>query len=135
MSGLAHLYSVSEKIYIAGPMRNIPNFNFPAFHRAAVRLRALGHEVFNPAERDEAVYGPGIGKSTTGYIQDAAQKGFSLREALEGDTRWICRSATAIALLPGWIGSRGARAERALGLALGLPIYYLDADGSITEQE
>ena len=38
------------RVYIAGPMSGIENSNFPAFHAAAAELRALGHEVVNPAE-------------------------------------------------------------------------------------
>ena len=38
-------------IYVAGPMRGYPEFNFPSFHAAAAQLRAAGHTVFNPAER------------------------------------------------------------------------------------
>lgn len=38
------------KIYLAGPMTGIKDLNFPRFHGEAARLRALGHQVINPAE-------------------------------------------------------------------------------------
>lgn len=38
------------KLYIAGPMTGLPDLDFPAFHEAAAKLRAQGHEVINPAE-------------------------------------------------------------------------------------
>ena len=37
-------------IYIAGPMTGLPNYNYPAFHSLAARLRARGLVVVNPAE-------------------------------------------------------------------------------------
>ena len=107
-------------IYIAGPMRGIPEFNFPAFHAATVKLRAQGHLVFNPAERDEQIHGIDLTKGTTGDLKEIPQ--FSLRDALGHDTAWICQHADAIYLLPGWQISKGAQAERALGIALGLEI-------------
>lgn len=36
--------------YLAGPMTGLPDLNFPTFHARAAELRALGHEVVNPAE-------------------------------------------------------------------------------------
>lgn len=113
------------RIYLAGPMRSIKDFNFPAFFKAADALRSKGHEVFNPAERDVEKHGTKIYKSPSGSLITAAKKGFSLREALEADTKYICRKADAIALLPGWKRSKGAIAERALGRALSLKIIYL----------
>ncbi|MDA4120440.1 MAG: DUF4406 domain-containing protein [Thaumarchaeota archaeon] len=115
------------RIYLAGPMRGIPEFNFPAFHATTARLRAAGHTVFSPAERDEATYGPLSNNPTGDEALATIQYGFSLREALGADCAWICAHADAIALLPGWETSKGATAERALGIALGLEIIYLAA--------
>ncbi len=114
-------------IYIAGPMRGIPEFNFPAFKASTAKLRAEGHLVFNPAERDNEIHGTDIsaGNLTGSEEQATAEHGFSLRDALGHDTAWICQHADAIALLPGWEQSKGAMAERALGIALGLEIIEL----------
>lgn len=119
------------KLYLAGPMRGRPEFNFPAFHQAAAVLRGLGHEVFSPAEKDNERHGTDISKGNTfgDEVQAAAQHGFSLREALAMDTQYICLQAEGIAMLPDWQFSRGARAELALAEALGLVVIYLNAEG------
>lgn len=114
------------KIYLAGPMRGIPDFNFPAFHTAAAKLRADGHTVFNPAEKDEQKYGKDALKSPTGNLRTIAKRGFSIRDALGNDLAWICKHADAVALLPGWKKSKGATAEKATADALGLEIILLD---------
>lgn len=108
-------------------MRGYAQFNFPAFHEAAARLREAGMEVFNPAERDQKALGADFGKDNlTGSEEEATKKsGFSLREALADDLLWICQQAEAIALLPGWDKSKGACAEAATGRALGLIFIYL----------
>ena len=99
------------KIYLAGPMRGIPEFNFPAFHTAAAKLRADGHEVFNPAENDEKMAARG--------------EEISIRNCLRIDLEWICREAEAVAFLPGWRNSLGATAEYATALAIGIPTIEL----------
>ena len=110
------------KIYLAGPMRGIPQFNFPAFYAAAAKLRAEGHFVFSPAERDNERHGTDISKGNAMGDESKAAKdhGFNMREALAHDLAFICADADAIALLPGWESSKGANAERATALALGL---------------
>jgi hypothetical protein len=113
------------KIYLAGPMRGIRDFNFPAFHAAAKALEARGHEVFNPAAHDEALHGAGSLVSATGDLADIAHVGFSHREAMAADTQWICNHADAIAMMPGWEKSTGAFAEWALAKCLGLEVIYL----------
>ena len=37
------------KLYIAGQMNGLPDYNFPAFHAAAAHLRGMGHEVYDYA--------------------------------------------------------------------------------------
>ena len=114
------------KIYLAGPMRGIPEFNFPAFHAAAKKLREQGYEVFSPAENDEKTHGTEFSKQfTTGDEKAAEAVGFSLRQALGDDLAWICKNADGIALLPGWEKSRGVAAELATAKALGLKEIYL----------
>ena len=108
-------------------MSGILEFNFPLFHAVAKHLRFLGHEVFNPAERDNEKYGTDISAGNkTGSVELATQEhGFSLNEALEADLTWICRNAEGVAMLPGWEKSKGATAERALAEALGVQVFYV----------
>lgn len=115
------------KYYLAGPMRGIPEFNFPAFKAAATNLRIMGHEVFNPAEADEKRHGTNIGAGNLTGSEDEAAKvhGFNLREALGEDLAWICKEADGIVLLPGWRNSKGATAEHATAIALGLEVVEL----------
>lgn len=113
------------KIYVAGPMRGYPEFNFPAFHSASKKLRSLGYEVFSPAEKDEEVHGEEFSKQfKTGSLEDATSMGFSLRRALGDDLKWICAEADAVYLLKGWEKSKGALAEKATAEALGLEVMY-----------
>lgn len=115
------------KYYLGGPMRGIPEFNFPAFHAAADRLKAEGHEVFNPAAKDNEKHGTDISKGNAAGCEEKAAKdhGFNLREALGADLAWICAEADGIALLPGWKNSKGATAEHATAVALGLVVREL----------
>jgi hypothetical protein len=115
------------RIYLAGPMRHIEEFNFPTFNTATAMLREKGHEVFSPAERDVARHGgKDITKGTTGDLKELDKHGFDIRVALCEDTTWICQHAEAIALLPGWQYSKGAVAEYALGVALGLEVTTIN---------
>lgn len=99
------------KVYLAGPMRGIPELNCPAFDAAAARLRSQGSIVFSPADGDR-------------WLEHTGRP-VNPRTCLELDTEWICREAECVALLPGWENSKGARAEKALAEALGLMVIYL----------
>jgi hypothetical protein len=123
-----------KRIYLAGPMQGYPEFNFPRFNAVAKALRANGHEVFNPAEKDIERHGGvniSAGNSAGSLDQVKAQHGFSLRSALGMDMEFICHKANCIVLLPGWEKSNGAQAEHRTAVALqseGIEIIYLTED-------
>ena len=95
------------KVYIAGPMTGLPEFNYPAFFDAARRLEALGHEPINPARSD----GREGCKSWLDFMRAA------LRDVAEAD---------GLAMLDGWQESRGAALEYRLAHELGLDVRRLD---------
>lgn len=101
---------MAKKIYIAGPMTGLPNYNFAAFDAAAERLRADGHEVINPAEMSRNALG---GRSE---LED-----FELAELMADEIAAITE-CDAIYLLCGWHKSNGARKELYHAIGNGLHI-------------
>ena len=99
------------KIYIAGPMRGLPAFNYPAFRDWAKLHRDVGWEVENPAEIGAAFGTPEQINADTALL--AAVVAAELH-ALE--------TCDAIFLMGGWERSLGARQELAAALAYGLKI-------------
>ena len=93
-----------RRIYVAGPMAGLPEFNYPAFDAAASALRALGHIALNPTEVERHNPTPGTPQPWDWYMRHA------LRMVLD---------AEALALLPGWEQSRGASLEVHVARALG----------------
>lgn len=92
------------KVYIAGPMTGIPEYNFPAFFQAARAWQKRGWDVVNPAELD--------GEDTT---QPWA---YYLRRDLK-----VLVDCHAIAVLPGWENSKGASLEVEVAERLNMPVY------------
>lgn len=90
--------------YISGPMSGLPEFNYPAFHQAAARLRKQGRHVVNPAEFELDTT-----KDWTYYMRK------DLAELTKCD---------AIYLLKDWNKSRGATLELFIATQLGLVIEY-----------
>lgn len=95
------------RIYVAGPMTGIADYNFPAFNAAAAMLRAKGWLVENPAEHSLA-----DGLEWADYMAyDLTRLG-------------LCG---AVYLLPGWENSKGATIEKDLACALGMTIHFANA--------
>jgi hypothetical protein len=113
------------KVYVAGPMRGIPSFNFPAFYRAAEILRHNGFEVVSPAEHDiEVGFNPA---GMSGFEDLSHRDDFDLVESLLWDFEQVMRS-DGIILLDGWKRSKGAIAERAAAEAVGTRVGELERD-------
>lgn len=110
------------KIYIIGPMRGIPYYNFPAFDAAAKMLRAEGHEIISPAEMDRRVGFDGmafpLGADTT-----VIPEGFDLEACVDRDLAAV-RACDAVHALDGWERSKGARAEHAIAAFRMKDIFY-----------
>lgn len=98
-------------LYIAGPMTGHDDYNRPAFHQAAAQLRGAGYHVISPAETPQSTAAPEWADWTRA----------SLKRMLDAD---------AVATLPGWQTSRGARLEIHVAAQLGMDqrslAYWLD---------
>jgi len=100
-------------IYVAGPMTGLPEYNYPAFHAAAAELAELGYEVLSPATHAADV--------ANGTADGEDKWAFYMKHALS-----LLIQAEAVALLPGWETSRGARIEHNLAGELGMTIAPLE---------
>jgi len=97
-------------LYLSGPMAGVPGHNVPLFTEATAVLRREGHSVLSPHE----ISPPGESRTW--------------EEALRRDLIAMLKyDDIAIVLLPGWSGSRGAKLELYVAVALNFPVfYYLD---------
>jgi hypothetical protein len=94
-------------LYLSGPMRGYLDFNYPRFHAATRNLRDRGYRVINPAE-------------TAGGDQTLPRETY-----MRIDIGYVLAS-DAVAVLPGWQFSAGARLEVAIAQNIGLPVFKYD---------
>jgi hypothetical protein len=94
-----------SRIYVAGPMTGLPDMNYPAFRHATALLEAAGHQVEDPSTNTNPVPDDYHGWLRAGLAQ-------------------LIR-CEAVALLPGWEGSGGARLEVNVAATLGLTVKPL----------
>lgn len=91
-------------VYIAGPMTGLPDFNFPAFQKAADFLRASGFAVVSPHELH-------------GHTHESWE--FYMKSAIQA-----MMNCEVIYLLHNWSSSRGAQLELILAQTLGYGVMY-----------
>ncbi|MCI9887023.1 DUF1937 family protein [Micrococcales bacterium 31B] len=90
-------------VMISGPMSGLPEFNRPAFHRAAAAVEARGCRALNPARQPA---------------------GLEWEEYMRRSLTDVCASDVVV-LLPGWEGSPGARLEVEVAQRLQIPVSTL----------
>jgi Domain of unknown function (DUF4406) len=125
---------MSNSVYLCGPMTGYPGFNFPAFAEAAVTLRGLGITVVSPAEVDEE---HGIATearaSTDGkFGPDGKLAGQTWGDMLARDVKIVADQVSGVAVLPGWMYSKGAKLEVIVAILADKAIYEYHTGQGIT---
>lgn len=107
------------KLYIAGPMTGMKDWNFPLFFETETKLKALGHDVINPAAFDGKTLKEAL-ENTGSADSPAYPWSFYIRR----DLPWLF-TVDAVVVLPGWQKSKGATIETQVAQALGAPLLVL----------
>jgi hypothetical protein len=105
------------KIYIAGPMTGIDNFNYPLFNSTARRLYQMGYTPLNPADSES--------ENTTHEFQGQTWNWY-LRRAIKK-----LADADALCLLPNWQNSKGATLEVHIAKTLEIPLFTLSIENEL----
>lgn len=115
-------FSPNGRVYIAGPMRGYPQFNFPAFDAAKADWEREGWSVVSPADMDRLHdnHPAEVYETATASTQPPKIFAHYMRRDIAA-----LLEVEAIAFLPGWEKSVGARVEYTVARALGLKL--LDA--------
>lgn len=113
-----------NRLYLSGPMSGLKNFNHETFNLNAAFLRESGWSVFSPAEMDLE-----LGIDLTGPVTEDQYQAL-----MRNDYRALTE-CSAIAFLPGWEKSRGAKLESDFANVLKLDRYRVDASKEYLEQE
>jgi len=104
-----------QHCYLAGPMRGIPEYNFPSFFAAATSLRTRGIEVWSPAEND-------VHQDSFDPAKDTPHP---MLHYMKRDLPAVL-NADFVAVLPGWETSQGATLEVNVARACGIPVLLAD---------
>lgn len=116
--------SGKKAYYLAGPMSNFPQFNFPAFDAAAKTLRKHGYKIVSPAELDSKKTRAAALASKDGH---PGKQKHTWGDFLARDVKLVADKVQGIILMPDWSHSRGARLEAFVGILCKHEFRYYDA--------
>lgn len=127
-----------KTLYIAGPMSNIAQFNFPLFEAVTQALRDDGWTIVSPHECDSEATRESAWASPDGKAgMDGSE---TWGECLARDVKMLADGhriggihdeltpIDGIAFLPNWEKSRGARLEAFVGLLTGKSFFSVQVD-------
>lgn len=116
-----------DRVYLAGPMLGMPDFNFPAFCEWADHLRKLGYTPVSPADKErlEGTDKPDWSKIPAEWSCPTGQGANSdvTPAQIRKEDFEVLLTCDGIAMLPGWEKSSGARAELLVAQFCGLSLY------------
>lgn len=120
---------MSLRWYLAGPMSNIPQFNFPLFERATVSLRDMGYNIVSPHEQDSEAVQVAAWASPDGKLVGGEIAGETWPQILARDVVLVGDKVDGIIFLPNWWQSRGAKLEAFVGLLTNKQFRYFSEKG------
>jgi hypothetical protein len=116
---------LTKPFYLAGPMSNIPQFNFPRFLEVAGILRNLGYEILNPAEMDS----PEVTAKAMASKDGAPDPdGPTWGDFLARDVKRVADESRGVIMLDNWEQSKGARLECFVAMQCGFDVYEYIGD-------
>lgn len=96
------------KLYLAGPMSGIPDFNYPEFYKWKGLLQRSGYRVRSPAD------------------MNMEHEKYSWTECMKEAIKMML-DCDGVALLDGWMSSRGTKIEVSLAESIGIPCHTVHA--------
>jgi len=123
------------KYYLAGPMTNRPQFNYPLFDSVADALRDEGYDITSPAEMDDPETRKAAMASPDGAVGSGVVNGETWGDFLARDVKMLADHLDAIILLPEWETSKGARLEAFVAINCDYPCFLYQGSGQIEEVE
>ena len=120
---------VTTTLYLAGPMRGKPLYNFQEFENAKCSLATSTVRVISPHDMDIAdgsvtiAHRLMVGPYGYGREFHAVEWNGEFAPTMRKDIAEIVTKCDGIVLLPGWEDSEGARLEQTVAVICGLDVY------------
>lgn len=119
--------------YLAGPMSNLPKFNFPAFMEHAGKLRETGLNICNPAEFDHEIARSilaskdGSHRKLSANLKKRGLNALTWADCLRRDIVYVGNpNCQGVIVMDGWEFSQGAQFETYVAYKLLKPVQKLE---------